>query len=74
MHARFAHTRLVLLPPTPPSRADYKTVSAVNGPLVILDHVKFPKYSEIVQLRLADGTLRSGQVLEVSGDKAVVQV
>ena len=40
----------------------YKTVSAVNGPLVILDNVKFPKFSEIVNLRLADGTLRSGQV------------
>lgn len=53
---------------------EYKTVSAVNGPLVILDNVKFPKFSEIVNLRLADGTVRSGQVLEVSGSKAVVQV
>ena len=52
----------------------YKTVSGVNGPLVILDDVKFPKYAEIVQLRLHDGTYRSGQVLEVSGSKAVVQV
>merc|ERR1712131_289479 len=38
------------------------------------DDVKFPKYAEIVNLRLADGTIRSGQVLEVSGSKAVVQV
>lgn len=52
----------------------YKTISGVNGPLVILDDVKFPKYAEIVQLRLADGTYRSGKVLEVSGSKAVVQV
>lgn len=52
----------------------YKTVSGVNGPLVILDEVKFPKFAEIVQLRLNDGTIRSGQVLEVSGSKAVVQV
>ena len=52
----------------------YKTVSGVNGPLVILDEVKFPKYAEIVQLKLSDGTIRSGQVLEVSGSKAVVQV
>eukprot|EP01147_Barroeca_monosierra_P008310 gene8310-10189_t len=55
-------------------RLAYRTVTAVNGPLVILDNVKFPKYSEIVNLRLADGTIRSGQVLEVSGKKAVVQV
>lgn len=53
---------------------DYKTVAGVNGPLVILDHVKFPKFAEIVHLTLPDGTLRTGQVLEVSGKRAVVQV
>lgn len=52
----------------------YRTVSGVNGPLVILDDVKFPKFAEIVQLRLSDGSFRAGQVLEVSGSKAVVQV
>uniref|UniRef100_A0A8C4DY31 V-type proton ATPase subunit B, brain isoform n=1 Tax=Dicentrarchus labrax TaxID=13489 RepID=A0A8C4DY31_DICLA len=52
----------------------YKTVSGVNGPLVILDQVKFPRYAEIVHLTLPDGTKRSGQVLEVTGSKAVVQV
>ncbi|KAM3924946.1 V-type proton ATPase subunit B, brain isoform [Leptodactylus fuscus] len=55
-------------------RLTYRTVSGVNGPLVILDNVKFPRYSEIVYLTLPDGTKRSGQVLEVSGSKAVVQV
>lgn len=55
-------------------RLTYKTVSGVNGPLVILDDVKFPKYAEIVKLQLQDGTNRTGQVLEVSGSKAVVQV
>ncbi|KAG7274013.1 hypothetical protein CRUP_032606 [Coryphaenoides rupestris] len=52
----------------------YSTVSGVNGPLVILDNVKFPRYAEIVHLTLPDGTKRSGQVLEVIGSKAVVQV
>lgn len=46
----------------------------VNGPLVILDNVKFPKFAEIVNLTLPDGSIRSGQILEVSGSKAVVQV
>uniref|UniRef100_F7A8C2 Vacuolar proton pump subunit B n=2 Tax=Ciona intestinalis TaxID=7719 RepID=F7A8C2_CIOIN len=55
-------------------RLTYQTVSGVNGPLVILDKVKFAKYAEIVTLNLADGTQRSGQVLEVSGEKAIVQV
>ena len=33
-------------------------VSGVNGPLVILDDVKFPKFAEIVNLKLPDGTHR----------------
>lgn len=28
-------------------RLDYRTVTGVDGPLVILDHVKQPRYSEI---------------------------
>jgi V-type H+-transporting ATPase subunit B len=55
-------------------RMDYRTVIGVNGPLVILDNVKFPKYAEIVNITLANGTKRKGQVLEVVGKKAVVQV
>lgn len=33
-----------------------------------------PKFQEIVNIRLGDGTTRRGQVLEVDGEKAVVQV
>eukprot|EP01080_Neovahlkampfia_damariscottae_P012038 gene12039-5435_t len=55
-------------------RLDYRTVIGVNGPLVILDNVKFPRYAEIVNLTLGDGTKRRGQVLEVAGKRAVVQV
>uniref|UniRef100_A0A7S2ZCD4 ATPase F1/V1/A1 complex alpha/beta subunit N-terminal domain-containing protein n=1 Tax=Rhodosorus marinus TaxID=101924 RepID=A0A7S2ZCD4_9RHOD len=55
-------------------RVDYRTVAAVNGPLVILDKVKSPRYAEIVNVTLGDGTQRRGQVLEVNGDKAVVQI
>ena len=55
-------------------RLDYNTVGGVNGPLVILEKVKFPRYNEIVDLTLPDGSIRQGQVLEVKGDKAIVQV
>ena len=55
-------------------RVDYRTVLDVEGPLIILDNVKFPRYSEIVNIRLGDGTLRKGQVLEIAGKRAVVQV
>lgn len=50
------------------------TVSGVNGPLVILDNVKLPQFAEIVNITLSDGTKRKGQVLEVAGSRAVVQV
>eukprot|EP01083_Nonionella_stella_P052831 140027_1 len=43
-------------------RLEYRTISGVNGPLVILDHVKFPKYAEIVNLTLPNGDERQGQV------------
>ena len=36
--------------------------------------VRRPKFAEIVNLTLSDGTTRTGQVLEVQGSKAVVQV
>jgi hypothetical protein len=55
-------------------RIDYRTVVKVDGPLVILDNVKFPKYAEIVNVCLADGSVRKGQVLEIAGKRAVVQV
>ena len=55
-------------------RIDYRTVLKVDGPLVVLDNVKFPKYAEIVNVVLGDGTVRKGQVLEINGRRAVVQI
>lgn len=55
-------------------RLEYKTISGVQGPLVILENVKTPRYAEIVNVTLGDGESRVGQVLEVAGNKAVVQV
>jgi len=55
-------------------RLEYRTLQGVNGPLVILENVRNPKFAEIVNLTLADGSTRTGQVLEVQGSKAVVQV
>ncbi len=36
--------------------------------------IQKPRYAEIVNLKLGDGTSRRGQVLEVDGQRAVVQV
>ena len=70
----FEHTQAITRDYIAQPRITYRTVSGVNGPLVILDKVKFPKFAEIVNLTLPDGSSRAGQVLEVSGSKAVVQV
>jgi len=53
---------------------DYRTVSYVTGPLVFVNQVSGVAYNEMVALRMPDGSKRSGQVLEVSGDIAVIQV
>merc|ERR1711998_135773 len=55
-------------------RIEYQTVSAVSGPLVILENVKKPMFAEICMLTLPGGEKRKGQVLEVHDNKAVVQV
>jgi V-type H+-transporting ATPase subunit B len=41
-------------------KIDYRTVIKVDGPLVILDNVKFPRYAEIVNVCLGDGSVRKG--------------
>mmetsp|Transcript_18922 Transcript_18922/g.21089 ORF Transcript_18922/g.21089 Transcript_18922/m.21089 type:complete len:499 (+) Transcript_18922:49-1545(+) len=69
-----AHYQAVVRDYVVEPRIDYRTVQGVNGPLVILENVKKPTFAEIVNLSLPDGTKRRGQVLEVSGSKAVVQV
>jgi V-type H+-transporting ATPase subunit B len=55
-------------------RIDYRTITGVEGPLVIMENVKFPTFGEIVNVNLADGSVRKGQILEVNKKKAVVQV
>lgn len=68
------HTKAVTRDYFVKPRVDYRTVKGVEGPLVILENVKFPKYSEIVNIYLGDGSMREGQVLEIKGSRAVVQV
>lgn len=48
-------------------RMEYRTISGVNGPLVILENVKLPKYAEIVDLTLSTGEKRQGQVGRIVG-------
>lgn len=52
----------------------YLGLSEINGPLVALDHVKGVGYDEIANIRLSDGTERVGRIVEISGEKAILQV
>src|SRR5690554_1498571 len=53
---------------------EYKTITEIVGPLMLVEKVEGVKYDELVEVRLANGEKRFGQVLEVDGDTAVVQL
>lgn len=52
----------------------YVGLSEINGPLVVLDDVDGVSYDEVVEMRLEDGTVRTGRVVEIAGKKAILQV
>lgn len=53
---------------------EYKTITEIAGPLVIVSDVSGVSYNEIVEIMMPDGERRKGQVLDVSTNTAVVQV
>ena len=53
---------------------EYSTITEVNGPLIIVNKISNVKYDELVEVELSNGEKRRGQVLEVSEDKAIVQM
>ncbi len=52
----------------------YAGLSEINGPLVCLEGAKGVSYDEIAEIKLEDGTKRLGRVVEMQGDKVVLQV
>ncbi|MDE7159156.1 MAG: V-type ATP synthase subunit B, partial [Clostridiales bacterium] len=52
---------------------EYKTIREVVGPLMLVEGVQGVTYNELVDVVTEKG-LRRGKVLEVDGDKAVVQL
>ncbi|AQT68012.1 V-type sodium pump subunit B [Anaerohalosphaera lusitana] len=53
---------------------EYQTVSEIAGPLMLVEGIEDAKYGEIVDIKIADGSTRHGQVLQVENDKVLVQV
>ena len=53
---------------------DYVGVKEINGSLIVIDGVKGVSFEEIVDIRLEDGAKRQGRVVQIDGERIVVQV
>lgn len=52
----------------------YIGLSEINGPLIFLDHVQGVSFEEMVEIHLDNGAVRLGRVVQIEGEKAVIQV
>jgi V/A-type H+-transporting ATPase subunit B len=53
---------------------EYRTVSEVAGPLMVVEQVEGVKYGELVEIEVSKDEIRRGRVLEADGSKALVQL
>ncbi len=53
---------------------EYRTITNLSGPLMVVEKVNEVRYDELVEIELASGERRRGRVLEITTDKALVQV
>jgi len=53
---------------------EYQTIKEVVGPLMLVDGVSGVKYDELVEIEQKNGEKLNGKVLEIDGDKAMVQL
>ena len=53
---------------------EYRSVTSVVSPLMTVSGVEGVKYDELVEVELQNGQHRIGQVLEIDGNNAVVQI
>lgn len=53
---------------------NYVGVKEINGSLIVIDGVKGVSFEEIVDIELEDGSKRQGRVVQIDGERIVVQV
>ena len=53
---------------------EYRTIQEIASPLMLVKMVENVTYDELAEVEMPDGSVRRGQVLEVNGDTAVVQL
>jgi V/A-type H+-transporting ATPase subunit B len=52
----------------------YRSISYISGPLLFVEGARDLSYGAIVNIHLPDGSVRTGQVIEISVRHAVIQV
>lgn len=53
---------------------NYVGVKEIRGALIMLEHVEGAAFSEVVTIRLDNGTERQGRVVQIDGDRVMIQV
>ncbi len=53
---------------------EYKTIREIASPLMIVRGVEGVSFDEMAEIELPGGEIRRGKVLEIDGDKAIVQL
>ena len=48
----------------------YVGLNEINGPLVVLDHVKGASYDEMVEIQINDGTTREDELFKLKVKKS----
>jgi len=55
-------------------KLEYLGLSGISGSLVILEGIKNASFEEMVEIQLSNGEKRTGRIVELYEDKAVIQV
>ncbi len=53
---------------------EYTGLAQIDGPIIVIDNIKDVGFDEMVEITGPSGDVRKGRVLQVSNDRAVVQV
>ncbi|MBR0423809.1 MAG: V-type ATP synthase subunit B, partial [Clostridia bacterium] len=53
---------------------NYVGLKEISGSLIVLEGVENASYEEVVDIKLDNGTYRKGRIVQIDGDKVVVQV
>lgn len=53
---------------------EYLGLSAINGPLVVLEGIRGAAYDEIVEMTVSGKEKKLGRIIEIYKDKAIIQV